>query len=293
VVPVDVRPLDNERDPAACDAVIASLPDWFGVDEGIRQCAAAVRTHQGFVSEEDGVVVGFLTWAKPRAASAEITWMAVAPGRRRAGHGRALIDALVARLHDDGVRLLLVKTLSDRDPHAGYAETRAFYEAVGFTAATDLDLWGPENPALLYVRTVSAPPTHEPGVPSPTVDDLVSAARSRYRRVTPREAHQEVAAGDAVLIDIRPLELRRAGGDVPGAHVVPLTSLQWVTDPASPWHIDEIRDHDTRVIVMCQEGYSSTLAAASLLDLGLHRATDVAGGAGAWADDGLPVDRSG
>jgi N-acetylglutamate synthase-like GNAT family acetyltransferase len=147
-----IRPLDPNEDAEACDRIVRALPDWFELEEGIREAAIAVRTQDGLVVEEDEAVVGFLTWNLPRTASAEITWMAVLPDSRRKGHGRALIEDLVSRLRADGVRWLFVKTLSDREPSTHYAETRAFYEAIGFDAALDLDIWGPENPALLYVR---------------------------------------------------------------------------------------------------------------------------------------------
>jgi GNAT superfamily N-acetyltransferase len=144
-------------DAPACDAIIAGLPDWFGDETGIRECAAAVRSHPGFVATTDDAVAGFLTVSRPRPHVAEISWMAVHPDHRREGHGRALVDALVQTLHDDGTRLLMVKTLSDRDPYPPYAETRAFYEAMGFFPVLDLDIWGPENPALLFVRSVTRP----------------------------------------------------------------------------------------------------------------------------------------
>lgn len=149
-----IRPLDPAQDAAACDAIVASLPDWFGMEEGIRQAAEAVRGHEGFVATEDDEVVGFATWSRPRPTSAEITWMAVRADRRGRGHGRALVGALAGRLAPEGVRILFVKTLSDREPYEPYAETRRFYEAMGFEPVLDLDLWGPGNPALLFARVL-------------------------------------------------------------------------------------------------------------------------------------------
>ena len=153
-----VRPLHPDDAPA-CDAIIAALPDWFGDPNGIRECAEAVRAQPGFVATADDTVVGFLTVARPRPHVAEISWMAVHPRRRGEGHGRALVDALVQMLDGDGTRFLAVKTLSDRDPYPPYAETHAFYEAMGFTPLMDLDIWGPDNPALLLVRSLVRPPT--------------------------------------------------------------------------------------------------------------------------------------
>ena len=122
-----------------------------------------------------------------------------------------------------------------------------------------------------------------------TVDDLLAEARARFDRVTPQQAFAEQQQG-ALLIDTRTDEQRRAGGSVPGAIVLDRTVFEWRLDPASPSHIPEVRDHDARIIVLCRQGYSSSLAAASLQELGLHRATDVVGGVEAWVEAGLPVE---
>jgi len=78
--------------------------------------------------------------------------MATRAEARRSGAGRHLIEILIGHLVADGVRDLCVKTLSERDPYAPYAETRAFYRAMGFQPIQELDIWGPENPAVLMVR---------------------------------------------------------------------------------------------------------------------------------------------
>jgi rhodanese-related sulfurtransferase len=123
-----------------------------------------------------------------------------------------------------------------------------------------------------------------------TVDDLLAEARSRFHRLTPEQAFEEMTTRQALLVDHRTLEQRMEHGDIAGAHRMSLTVVQWRLDPASPWKLPEVEDHDARIIVLCQEGYSSSLAAASLHDLGLHRATDVAGGFDAWRGAGLPVE---
>jgi N-acetylglutamate synthase-like GNAT family acetyltransferase len=149
-----IRPLEP-ADAPACDAIIRSLPDWFGMQEGIVECAEAVRTQPGLVCERDRRVVGFLTVVRPSHVTAEISWLAVHAGDRGDGIGTKLIEGLVADLTETGVRLLLVKTLSDReDPGPEYAATRAFYAARGFSPAAELDLFGPENPIQLMSRPV-------------------------------------------------------------------------------------------------------------------------------------------
>jgi N-acetylglutamate synthase-like GNAT family acetyltransferase len=149
-----IRPLDP-ADAPTCDAIIASLPDWFGLQEGIDECAEAVRTQPGLVCERAGRVVGFLTVVRPSEVTAEISWLAVHADDRGSGAGTKLVEGLAADLGGTAVRLLLVKTLSDReDPGPEYAATRAFYLARGFQPAAELDLFGPENPIQLLSRPV-------------------------------------------------------------------------------------------------------------------------------------------
>jgi GNAT superfamily N-acetyltransferase len=140
-------------DAEACDAIIASLPEWFGLDEGIRDCAMAVRRERGLVIELHGSVVGFLTVVERTRAMSEITWLAVRADLRGRGLGTHLVETLVARLRSVGARLLVVQTLSDReDPGPEYAQTRAFYFARGFVPAAELDLGDPDNPIQLMAR---------------------------------------------------------------------------------------------------------------------------------------------
>ena len=147
-----IRPFEP-RDADACDAIVAGLPDWFGNADGIRQAAEAVRTHEGLAAEEDDELVGFLTLVHPYSTTSEISWMAMRRDHHRTGLGRALVDAAVDLVAARGVRLLTVKTLSDReDPGPEYAQTRAFYLAVGFVPVAELDIWGPENPCQLLAK---------------------------------------------------------------------------------------------------------------------------------------------
>ena len=122
-----------------------------------------------------------------------------------------------------------------------------------------------------------------------TVNDLLAAARARLDRPDPRRAAELVAARRAVLVDTRPGWQREQEGELPGAVVIERNHLEWRLDPASDARIPEAVDHDVMWVVVCSEGYSSSLAAASLQDLGLHNATDLAGGYQAWKAAGLPV----
>ena len=121
-----------------------------------------------------------------------------------------------------------------------------------------------------------------------SVDDLLVQARSSLRRLDPMKAFR-AARGDAILIDTRPEWQRRANGEIPGAVVIERNHLEWRCDPSCPSRVPEVTCHEVTLIICCDEGYSSSLAAASLQALGLHQATDLVGGFRAWRAAGLPV----
>ncbi|HWF51980.1 MAG TPA: rhodanese-like domain-containing protein [Solirubrobacteraceae bacterium] len=125
-------------------------------------------------------------------------------------------------------------------------------------------------------------------LPTPvTVDELLADARAKLVRLTPAEALAAVAAG-ASIVDIRPSEQRERDGLIPGAHVIARNVLEWRLDPRGEYRDSEVADAGGQVIVMCDEGYQSSLAAATLRRLGLD-ATDMIGGVQAWRDQGLPL----
>lgn len=121
-----------------------------------------------------------------------------------------------------------------------------------------------------------------------SIDDHLDAVRTRLTRVEPGEAAEAVREG-ALLVDIRYAALRDRDGTIPGAVVVERNELEWRLDPLGSHKLPEATGHDLPVIVVCNEGYASSLAAASLQDLGLRRATDLVGGFQAWRAAGLPV----
>ena len=122
-----------------------------------------------------------------------------------------------------------------------------------------------------------------------TIHDLLADARARLDRLGPAEAFAAVEGGDAVLVDIRADSQRERDGVIPGARYIPRNVLEWRLDPASGHCDPALADLDRRVILVCDEGYQSSLAAATLQDLGLRRATDLEGGFQAWRAAGLPV----
>ena len=121
-----------------------------------------------------------------------------------------------------------------------------------------------------------------------TIDELLADARARIDRIGPLEAATRVAGG-ALLVDIRPAAQRAVEGSVPGALVVERNVLEWRFDPASDHRLPEATGYDVEVIVLCSEGYTSSLAADALRSLGLRRATDVVGGFHGWRAVGLPT----
>lgn len=120
-----------------------------------------------------------------------------------------------------------------------------------------------------------------------TIDEVLAAARARLTRLSPAEAQRAVESG-AILVDIRPQAQRQAEGEIPGAVIIERNVLEWRFDPASAARLP-MASYDLQIIIFCSESYTSSLAAACLLDLGLHRATDLEGGFRAWQAAGLPV----
>nr|WP_055564099.1 rhodanese-like domain-containing protein [Streptomyces atriruber] len=120
------------------------------------------------------------------------------------------------------------------------------------------------------------------------VDELLERVRLGLDRLSPKEAY-EVAEGGGLLVDIRYAALRERDGLIPGALVVERNELEWRLDPQGSHRSPEATGHDLRVVVVCNEGYASSLAAVSLRQLGLRHATDLTGGFQAWRAAGLPV----
>jgi rhodanese-related sulfurtransferase len=127
------------------------------------------------------------------------------------------------------------------------------------------------------------------GTGSLGIEQVLSAARDRLRRLSPDDAHHAVAKTSALLIDIRPEGQRAIEGSIAGALIVERNVLEWRLDPSSSTRLPVATDHGLQLIVFCSEGYTSSLAATALQDLGLWRATDMVGGLHAWRAAGLPI----
>jgi len=122
----------------------------------------------------------------------------------------------------------------------------------------------------------------------PKIDRVLERARRRVARVTAEEAAAEMSRG-ALLVDTRSQAQRAAQGEIPGALTIERNVLEWRLDPTSPFRVPQATDRDVRVMVLCAQGYSSTLAALSLKELGLRNVSDVVGGFEAWRAAGLPI----
>ena len=116
---------------------------------------------------------------------------------------------------------------------------------------------------------------------------MLAAARDGVPRLSPGQTLAALRRG-ALVVDTRTEVQREEQGELPGVVVIDRTVLEWRLDPTSPWRIPEATGPDLEVVVLCRQGFSSSLAAASLRAVGLHRATDLAGGVEAWAAAGLP-----
>lgn len=140
------------------------------------------------------------------------------------------------------------------------------------------------EPHIDDTPVTSAPPPATRGIA-----EILDAARARIQRVSPVEAAAAIETDGAVLVDIRPAAQRAAEGEIPQALVVERNVLEWRFDPASDARLPVATGYDVPVLVICSEGYTSSLAAAALQEIGLWRATDVVGGFHAWRAAGLWV----
>jgi GNAT superfamily N-acetyltransferase len=139
----------------ACERILAALPDWFGIPASNEAYIRSLPRLTTFVARLGGVVVGFVALEQHFPESAENHVLAVHPDHHRQGIGRALLRHAEEWLRSRGVELFHVKTLGPSDPYPPYADTRAFYQALGFRPLFETTaLWGPENPALVLAKAL-------------------------------------------------------------------------------------------------------------------------------------------
>ncbi len=145
------EPISGKR--RVCEPILRALPGWFGIESSIVQYVKDIETMPTLIARAQDEAVGFLTIKSHNEFSAEIHVMAVRLEMRRCGVGRRLIRRAEARLQGEGVEYLQVKTLAPSMPDEGYAQTRAFYAAMGFRPLEEFaDIWDKDNPCLLMVK---------------------------------------------------------------------------------------------------------------------------------------------
>ena len=143
-------------DADACDAIMRGLPEWFGLEHGLVECrAGAVREDGGLAAVEGGARRRVRDAAPVDGCGARDHLARRAPRAARHGLGTALVEAAVARARAEGATFVTAWTVAASDPDPHYASTRAFYARMGFAAAAEAEIWGPENPAVLLVRSVT------------------------------------------------------------------------------------------------------------------------------------------
>ena len=172
----------------------------------------------------------------------------------------------------------------------GGAVWLARVRGLGWSAYDETALWDVLHKCAQELVDPSRPPPGSRGI-----DETIALARTRLQRLLPRQALAELRDTDikvpVLLVDIRPAAQRAARGHIPGAMIIERNVLEWRFDPRSvEGRLDIATRYDLRVIIFCHEGYTSSLAAAALQDIGLLNATDVVGGFEAWKAEGLPVE---
>jgi GNAT superfamily N-acetyltransferase len=137
---------------AVCSAILAELPQWFGMAESNAEYARLAESGPAWLATRD---VGIMLLKPHFADTLEIALLAVRPTTHRRGVGRALVEQAEALARSQSARFLSVKTLGPSDAYEPYARTRAFYRAIGFAALEEFtEIWGPENPTLLMAKAV-------------------------------------------------------------------------------------------------------------------------------------------
>jgi GNAT superfamily N-acetyltransferase len=148
---IHVRPL-RAVEADQCEAILRSLPDWFGLEDSIVQYRRDIEFHQTFVAELDDDIAGFLTLVEHNSHTSEIQVMAVLQEFHRHGIGRALVEFAETRLAETQTEFLEVKTLGPSRPDKFYSRTHAFYVSLGFCPIQEVNLWGPDNPCLIMIK---------------------------------------------------------------------------------------------------------------------------------------------
>lgn len=156
--------VEQRNDPAAVERILRSLPAWFGIESALNDYVTSAATSTSFVAVRAGEVVGVALSERHFAESAELTLLAVHADHRGGGAGRALVAAVETHVTHDGCRFLEVHTVGPSYDDANYAQTRAFYRAVGFTPMHEFDGLDWHGPTLILIKSLDAPDGRTPQV---------------------------------------------------------------------------------------------------------------------------------
>ncbi|KAN0118947.1 hypothetical protein V8E52_004719 [Russula decolorans] len=289
-----LRTLDNVRDQVAASVAVRMM----------RKLKTADNTQYGVavtLSKKDDA--GFLRLVASHLASQHPATLKekeylVAVATTGAGDTSLVICGTDPSKVQRAALLAMSKFIGHIKPLPEQEEEEESPETVWLARVRGLAWNGYEETALMDVLQKSAQELVDPSRPPPGsrgIDQILALARTRLHRLLPRQAFDELRDGDirvpVLLVDIRPAAQRAKHGQIPGAMLIERNVLEWRFDPRySEGRLDIATRYDLRIIIFCQEGYTSSLAAASLQDIGLLNATDVVGGFEAWKDEGLPIE---
>jgi len=288
-----LRTLDNVRDQVAASVAVRMM----------RKLKTADNTQYGVAltlsKSDDG---GFLRLVASHLASQPTSALKskaylIAVATTGAGDTSLLICGTDAAKVQRAALLAMSKFIGHIKPLPGQDDNNNT-GTVWLARARGVAWNGYDETALLDVLQKCAHELVDPSRPPPGsrgIDEILATERTRLHRLLPQQALAELRDADikvpVLLVDIRPAAQRATYGQIPGAMIIERNVLEWRFDPRSlDGRLDIATRYDLRVIVFCQEGYTSSLAAAALQDVGLLNATDVIGGFKAWKEAGLPVE---
>jgi GNAT superfamily N-acetyltransferase len=147
--------IERRNDPQAAERLLRALPSWFGIESAIKQYVRDAAVKPSYLAQLGDDTIGVALIERHYPEAAELYLIAVLPHHHRAGVGSALLNAIEADLEDDGVQVLQVKTLGEASDHQGYAATRAFYRARGYSRLEEVTNFGWSGPTLIMVKSLA------------------------------------------------------------------------------------------------------------------------------------------
>jgi rhodanese-related sulfurtransferase len=284
-----LRTLDNVRDQVAGGVAVRMVRKLKTADNTQYGVTMTQKNNAGFLR----LIASHLA-SQPPAALKEKSYL-VAVATTGAGDTSLLICGTDPSKVQRAALLAMSKFIGHIKP---LPEQEGGPETVWLGRVRGLAWNGYDEAALMDVLQKCAQELVDPSSPPPGsrgIDEILALARTRLHRLLPRQAFEELRDADitvpVLLVDIRPAAQRAMHGQIPGAMIIERNVLEWRFDPRYlEGRLDIATRFDLRIIIFCQAGYTSSLAAASLQDVGLLNATDVVGGFEAWKEEGLPIE---